>query len=147
VIGTPFGGMTGRALTVILKLNFWKSCDHKKKLYLNEHSRILTGHALGYLKSEAKKFCEHFWWDPDYDPRSPEQCTIVNEGNNQSFSDPAISPVSDSDWSPKFGLGLGLKKSWLSYTLTQNYQSIKYLRRFNYSRYLCMWLIKGIIGF
>jgi hypothetical protein len=69
----------------------------------------------------------------------------------QSFSDPAISSDSDSDWSPKFGLGLGLglglKKSWLSYTLTQNYQSIKYLRRFNYSRYLCMWFIKGIIGF
>jgi hypothetical protein len=44
VIGTPvnFGGMTGRALAVILKLIFWKSCDHKK-LYLNEHSRILTG--------------------------------------------------------------------------------------------------------
>jgi hypothetical protein len=55
----------------------------------------------------------------------------------------------DSDWSPKFGLGLGLglKKSWLSYTLTQNYQSMKYLWRFNYSRYLCMWFIKGIIGF
>jgi hypothetical protein len=32
VTGTPvnFGGMTGRALAVILKLNFWKSCDHKK---------------------------------------------------------------------------------------------------------------------
>jgi hypothetical protein len=32
VIGTPvnFGGMTGRALAVILKLNFFKSCDHKK---------------------------------------------------------------------------------------------------------------------
>jgi hypothetical protein len=41
----------------------------------------------------------------------------------QSFSDQAIS--SDSDWSLKFGLGL--KKSWLSYTLTQNYQSMKYL--------------------
>jgi hypothetical protein len=47
-------------------------------------------------------------------------------------------------WSPKLGLGLGLglKKSWLSYTLTQNYQSMKYLWRFNYSRYLCMWFIK-----
>jgi hypothetical protein len=44
----------------------------------------------------------------------------------QSFSDPAISSDSDSDWSPKFGLGLGLKKSWLSYTLTQNYESMKY---------------------
>jgi hypothetical protein len=65
----------------------------------------------------------------------------------QSFSDPAISSDSDLDWSPKFGLGLGLKKSWLSYTLTQNYKSMKYLRRFNYSRYLCMWFIKGIIGF
>jgi hypothetical protein len=67
----------------------------------------------------------------------------------QSFSDPAISSDSDSDWSPKFGLGLGLglKKSWLSYSLTQNYQSMKYLWRFNYSRYLCMWFIKGIIGF
>jgi hypothetical protein len=30
-----------------------------------------------------------------------------------SFSDPAISSDSDSDWIPKFGLGL--KKSWLSY--------------------------------
>jgi hypothetical protein len=51
--------------------------------------------------------------------------------------------------SPKFGLGLGLglKKSWLSYTLTQNYQSMKYLWRFNYSKYMCMWFIKGIIGF
>jgi hypothetical protein len=68
---------------------------------------------------------------------------------NQSFSDPAISSDSDLDWSPKFGLGLGLglKKSWLSYTLTQNYQSMKYLWCFNYSRYLCMWFIKGIIGF
>jgi hypothetical protein len=67
----------------------------------------------------------------------------------QSFSDPAISSDSDSDWSPKFGLGLGLglKKLWLSYTLTQNYQSMKYLWRFNYSRYLCMWFIMGIIGF
>jgi hypothetical protein len=66
----------------------------------------------------------------------------------QSFSDPAISSDSDSDWSTKFGLGLGLglKKSWLSYTLTQNYQSMKCLWRFNYSRYLCMWFIKGIIG-
>jgi hypothetical protein len=26
-----FGGITGRALAVILKLNFWKSCDHHKK--------------------------------------------------------------------------------------------------------------------
>jgi hypothetical protein len=44
----------------------------------------------------------------------------------QSFSDPAISSDADSDldWSMKFGLGLGLrvglKKSWLSYTLIQN---------------------------
>jgi hypothetical protein len=32
VIGTPlnFGGMAGRALAVILKLFFWKSCDYKK---------------------------------------------------------------------------------------------------------------------
>jgi hypothetical protein len=32
VTGTPvnFSGMTGRALAVILKLNFWKSFDHKK---------------------------------------------------------------------------------------------------------------------
>jgi hypothetical protein len=32
VTGTPvnFDGMTGRALAVILKVNFWKSCDHKK---------------------------------------------------------------------------------------------------------------------
>jgi hypothetical protein len=32
VICTPVnsGGMTGRALAVILKLNFKKSCDHKK---------------------------------------------------------------------------------------------------------------------
>jgi hypothetical protein len=68
---------------------------------------------------------------------------------HQSFSDPAISSESDPDWSPKFGLGLGLglKKSWISYTMTQNYQSMKYLWRFNYSRYMCMWLIKGIIGF
>jgi hypothetical protein len=43
----------------------------------------------------------------------------------QSFSDPTISSDSDSDWSPKNGLGL--KKSWLSYTLTQNYQSVNRL--------------------
>jgi hypothetical protein len=71
--------------------------------------------------------------------------TVAINGWYQSFLDPAIS--SDSDWSPKFGLGLGPKKSWLSYTLTQNYQSMKYLWRFNYSRYLCIWFIKGIIGF
>jgi hypothetical protein len=36
VIGTPvnFGGMTGRAIAVILKLNFWKLCDHKKSFLL-----------------------------------------------------------------------------------------------------------------
>jgi hypothetical protein len=35
VIGTPlnFGGMTGRALAVICKLNFWKSCDQKKRVF------------------------------------------------------------------------------------------------------------------
>jgi hypothetical protein len=42
----------------------------------------------------------------------------------QSFSEQAIASDSDSDWSPKFGLGL--KKSWLSYTLTQNYQSMNF---------------------
>jgi hypothetical protein len=33
-IGTPvnLGGMTGRALAVILKLIFFKSCDHQKVL-------------------------------------------------------------------------------------------------------------------
>jgi hypothetical protein len=38
VTGTPvnFGGMTGKAQVVILKLNFWKSCDRKKSyIYTN----------------------------------------------------------------------------------------------------------------
>jgi hypothetical protein len=36
VIGTPvnFDGMTGRALAVNLKLNFFKSCDHKKSFFI-----------------------------------------------------------------------------------------------------------------
>jgi hypothetical protein len=36
VIGIPvnFGGLTGRALAVNLKLNFWKSCDHKKSFFI-----------------------------------------------------------------------------------------------------------------
>jgi hypothetical protein len=37
--------MTGRALAVILKLNFWKSFDHKKS-YIYESVRILTGHPV-----------------------------------------------------------------------------------------------------
>jgi hypothetical protein len=45
VTGTAvhFDGMTGRALAVILKLNFVRS---QKKLYSNELSRILTGHPV-----------------------------------------------------------------------------------------------------
>jgi hypothetical protein len=76
-------------------------------------------------------------------------CMYLECRKMQSFSDLGISSDSDCDWSSKFGLGLGLglKKLWLSFTLTQNYQSMKYLWRFNYSRYLCMWFIKGIIGF
>jgi hypothetical protein len=62
---------------------------------------------------------------------------VLHYSMHQSFSDPAISSYSDSDsdWSPKFRLGLGLV-TFLS--LTQNYQSMKYLWPFYYSRYLCM---------
>jgi hypothetical protein len=36
VIGTPvhFGGMTGRGRAIILKFNFSKSCDHKKRFFI-----------------------------------------------------------------------------------------------------------------
>jgi hypothetical protein len=58
---------------------------------------------------------------------------------HQSFSDPAISSDSDSysDWSPKFGLGL--KKSRLSYTLTQNYQSVN--RLFSEKTFSFIWYV------
>jgi hypothetical protein len=45
VTGTPvnFGGMTGRALAVILKLNFGKSCNHKKSFLLAPKPETLWG--------------------------------------------------------------------------------------------------------
>jgi hypothetical protein len=47
VKGTPiFGGMSGRALAVILKLNFWKSCNHKKSFITSERVRKLTGYLV-----------------------------------------------------------------------------------------------------
>jgi hypothetical protein len=39
-------GMTGRALAVILKLKFLKSCDHKKSFITSESGRILMGHPV-----------------------------------------------------------------------------------------------------
>jgi hypothetical protein len=49
-----FSGMTGRALAVILKINFLKIVRSQKKLYLNEVVRLLTGHPV-YPISFVKK--------------------------------------------------------------------------------------------
>jgi hypothetical protein len=67
VIGTPvnFGGMTVRALAVILKLNCWKSCDHKKSFITSERVRILTGHPV----------CFNISSDPRSSQKSTESCT------------------------------------------------------------------------
>jgi hypothetical protein len=63
VTGTPvnFGGMTGRALAVILKLNFWKSCDQKKSVFFLAPALQLYGPpyimqytALGLLRNALK---------------------------------------------------------------------------------------------
>jgi hypothetical protein len=57
VTGTPvnFGGMTGRALAVILKLIFWKSCDHKKVhtvlyiLFTREYTKCTAGSTFCFV--------------------------------------------------------------------------------------------------
>jgi hypothetical protein len=66
VIGTPvnFSMMIGRGLAVILKLKFWKSCDHKKSFITSESGRILMGHTdscatkcLPRVIVESQKYC------------------------------------------------------------------------------------------
>jgi hypothetical protein len=38
--------MTGRALAVILKLNFWKSCDHKKSIFIGPQPNNFMVHPI-----------------------------------------------------------------------------------------------------
>jgi hypothetical protein len=48
VTGTPvnFGGMTGRALAVIFKLIFFKSCEHKKSFFIGPQTGNFMGHPI-----------------------------------------------------------------------------------------------------
>jgi hypothetical protein len=67
VTGTPvnFNGMTGRALAVILKLNFWKSCDHKKRFFIGPQPNNFMVHPIVVV---GIRDC---WWPIKWSDKMP----------------------------------------------------------------------------